>query len=136
MATTDSMLGAVCNAVQLNLMSPALTAVWAVSCPQSHESMPYMVVRWPKTKFQWTFEVQYIEKPQLMLSIYHTSVGPAETGMRQILDSLKDAQLPLLVDRTMQLFPLDLYARDEPALSTHSRVVYQVIAPVEVWITR
>lgn len=136
MPNTDSIIGAVCSAIDLSRMTPALSAVWAVVCPQPHSGFPYLVVRWPRTRFQWTQESNYVEKPCLLLEIYHTEVAPAETGLRNIVGDLKDQELLLLGNNPIQMFPVDFYVRDEPSLSTDVKVVFRMVAVLEIWVNR
>lgn len=132
----DSIIDAVTTTVDRNLMVPTITQVWGIVCPQPNEGFPYMVVRWPSTKFQWTFETVHIEKPVLILEIYHTVFGPAEAAMRRIIKSIRDVGLPNLVDQSLQLFPVNLYGADEPLMASGSNVVYRVVCECEIWIGR
>lgn len=134
---TDSVVGAIASRINVNLMNPSLVSVYTGEIPQVETQMPYLVVRWPKTDYNYTFEPNvYAEKPRILLSIYHSVLEEAEGGMRRIMSDLKDQQLPTILGATMQLYPEDMYARPEPSLNVGSLIIFSVTQVIQVWIAR
>lgn len=134
----DSILGALIAKIKTApFYGEFAGGVWALELDDSvGQKYPAGLLRYPKTRFQWTSETTRIEKPQIELFVYGQVAEKVESLARRSWEFWLDAEMPVFSGRMMQIYPTDfaveaVQARDQDALRR-----FQAIVPMEVWFSK
>lgn len=137
MATT-SVLGALVEKLQGYSFSPVVPSLWAITLP-GKPAFPGILVEYPRTEFQWTFEgeSQYCESPLLVLKCYANTGQNSESLLRQALKCLCDQPLSGLETGTvLQVYPSDLYVRRTEVRGPNGEEMVEGVLEIKVDVQR
>src|SRR5262249_19366925 len=133
----QSVIGAFCERIKSSPQKKNLVGgVFAIGTPgQGPLMFPNAVVLYGKTKFQWTTEKTYHEKPQLELQVFAERAEDSELISRGLWETLLDQPLPALNGYLVQCYMTDFYIVEEPGKGPQGNNLYRGTTPFELWVT-